>query len=536
MRRLIPALVLAAAALVLVVVLLAGPLARDPAPAPEATAASERVSTVLSSEFEDGTDGWAGLGTAQVAASDAVARSGAASLLTSARTETWNGAVVDVAGVLAPGTEHTLSAWVRLAPGADPDELRLTVRRDVDGERVHDRLAQATVGPDEWVELRTAYTLPAGSQHPELYVESTGTLADFLLDDVTVTKEALEVQADVPALREALADDFPVGTAVGRQDLTGAPAELLTRHFSMITPENALKPASLQPREGEFTFEGADEVLDVAVEHGLAVHGHTLVWHRSTPDWFFRAPDGRELGDSTEDRALLLGRLETHVRTVAAHLRERYGEENPVRTWDVVNEAIDPEQDDGLRRNQWYAVLGPDYVAQAFRIARDAFGPDTVLYLNDYDTENPGKRRAMAAVVQRLLDDGVPVDGVGHQLHVDLGVPVSRIEDTIAAFEDLGVRQAVTELDVAISEPDEVLASTPPERLEDQGLYYRDLLAAFRRHPDAVSSLSVWGLYDSRSWLRTWPTERPFEAPLLFDGDLQAKPAYWGLVDPDRLD
>lgn len=565
MRRLIPALVLVAGVLVLVVVLLAGPLSpsHEAAPTPDggattAAAAPERLSTVLSSEFEDGTDGWEALGTAEVSTREGDARSGASSLLVSGRTEAWNGALLDLEGVVTAGTEHTLSAWVRLAPGpagpasaapgaaGDPGdgagvegaagELQLTVRRDADGERVYDHLVHTAVGTDGWVELRTAYTLPEGSQHPELYVESTGTLADLLVDDVTVTKEAPPVQTDIPALRDALAADFPVGTAVGRQDLDGAPAELLTRHFSTITPENALKPTSLQPHEGEFTFEQADRVLDFAVEHGLAVHGHTLVWHRSTPDWFFRAADGRELGQSPEDQALLLARLEAHMRAVAGHLQERYGDANPVRTWDVVNEAIDPEEDDGLRRNQWYAVLGPDYVAHAFRIAREVFGPDTVLYLNDYGTEGAAKRRAAADVVQRLLDEGVPVDGIGHQMHVNLGVPVSRIEDTIATFEDLGVRQAVTELDVAIAQsPDEALDHTPRERLDEQGRYYQDLLAALRRHPGAVSSLSVWGLYDARSWLRAWPTERPYEAPLLFDGDLQAKPAYWGLVDPARL-
>lgn len=543
MRRLIPA-VIVVAALVLAIVLLVDPLMSGlgRAPAPSATgapaAAPDRVSTVLASDFETGTDGWEGLGTAEVAVREGDAHSGGSSLLTSGRTEAWNGALLDLTGVLTPGTRHTLSVWVRLAPDAAsvPGELQLTVRRDIDGERVHDHLVHTPVGPDAWVELRTEYTLPDGvQQHPELYVESTGTLADFLLDDVTVTTQAPAVQTDIPALREALADDFPVGTAVGTQDLAGAPAELLARHFSMITPENALKPTSVQPHEGEFTFDRADELLDFAVAHGLAVHGHTLVWHRSTPDWFFRAPDGRELGQSPADQALLLARLETHIRTVATHLQDRYGDRNPVRSWDVVNEAIDPDQDDGLRRNKWYAVLGPDYVAAAFRIAREAFGPDTVLYLNDYGTENRKKRRAAEAVVQRLLDENVPIDGIGHQLHIDLRVPVSGIEDTIAAFEDLGVRQAVTELDVAISESTEVLDSTPPDRLAEQGRYLRDLLAAFRRHPGALSSLSVWGLYDSRSWLRSWPTERPFEAPLLFDADLQAKPAYWGLVDPDRL-
>ncbi|WP_217617322.1 endo-1,4-beta-xylanase, partial [Cellulomonas sp. GbtcB1] len=83
-----------------------------------------------------------------------------------------------------------------------------------------------------------------------------------------------------------------------------------------------------------------------------------------------------------EDRALLLDRLRTHTRAGADHLAERYGDASPVTSWDVVNEAHDPQQPDGLRHSRWYEVLGPDYVADAFRIAREELGPDVALYLN----------------------------------------------------------------------------------------------------------------------------------------------------------
>ena len=170
MRRLIPAVVLVTAAVVLIMVLLTGPLSSPPVPPPEPTATAAapalgRVSTVLSSEFEDGTDGWEGLGSATVSTREGDARTGGSSLLASGRTEAWNGALLDLTGSLTPGTEHTLSVWVRLAPGSPEqgeDQLQLTVRRDVDGQRVHDHLVHAPVGSDDWVELRTAYTLPAG--------------------------------------------------------------------------------------------------------------------------------------------------------------------------------------------------------------------------------------------------------------------------------------------------------------------------------------------------------------------------------------
>lgn len=534
MRRLVPA-VLASALLVLVVA--SGLLVlSDDEPAPDAGPVLEqRTSTVLAADFEGGLDGWEALGPARVEQRPGDAHGGAASLVTTARAEAWNGAALDVTGLLTPGTEHAVSVWVRLAPGSEPADLQLTVRHRTGDETTHDHLVSQAVTADAWTELRAAYTLPGAAEDVDMYVESLGSLTDFLVDDVLVTKETPPVQTDVPPLADAFPDGVEVGTAVARQDLVGAPAELLTRHFTMVTPENALKPASVQPREGEWTFERADEVLDLAVENDLRVYGHTLVWHRSTPDWFFEGPDGEPLGDGPEDRALLLARLEAHMRAIRTHLDERYGDADPVWAWDVVNEAVDPEQDDGLRRNEWYRVLGPGYVADAFRIADEVFGEDTLLFLNDYDTESPAKRQAVADIVRRLLDEGVPIDGVGHQMHVNLTTPVHRIEVTLDTFAELGVRQAITELDVSISATGEVLDRTPPDRLAEQGRYYRDVMDVVTRHAPELESVSFWGLYDTRSWLRTWPRDRPFEAPLLFDDDLQAKPAFWGVVDPSRL-
>ncbi len=538
MRR--PALLIGTGAVVLaLVVVLVVVLARDgEAPDASGTASatpaevpSAALTTVLASGFDDdaGADGWEPLGEGvDVTTVASPTRSGAGSLLVTGRTEAWHGAEVDVSGALARGQAHTVAAWVRLAdPSAGTARVRLTLERDAGGDDpLYLHVGETEAAADGWVELTGAVEVPEGEGPWRLYVETTTSTADLRVDDVTVQRPAPPVQTDVPALRDV--GDVPVGFAVGPQELTGRAADLLLRHADRITPENAMKPAWVQPEEGVFDFGPVDEILDFAVAHGLEVHGHTLVWHRSTPDWFFEDAGGRPLTADPADRRLLLDRLRAHVQAIADHLAERYGDADPVTSWDVVNEALDPAEPDGLRHGRWYEVLGPDYVAEAFRIARDVLGPDATLYLNDYDTDAPDRRRALVRLLVDLQDQGVPVDAVGHQTHASLRTDPDRVAATWDAVAALGLRQAVTELDVAVVGRDEDLAAVPAERLEQQAEKVQALVATVAaRDPEFIG---VWGLDDPRSWLRGSAGGSPVEAPLLFDGDLQAKPAFWGFV------
>ncbi|MEO8531781.1 MAG: endo-1,4-beta-xylanase, partial [Deltaproteobacteria bacterium] len=321
-----------------------------------------------------------------------------------------------------------------------------------------------------------------------------------------------------------------MGVAIDARETSGAAADLLVKHFDQITPENQMKPEAIQPSEGRFTFGAADHLLDFSEANGIRVYGHVLVWHSQTPDWFFSGPDGKPLTNSPQDQQIALDRMKAHIDAVAAHMKGR------VWAFDVVNEVIDESQSDGQRRSRWYEILGPDYIAQAFIFARAAFGPDTKLFINDYNTEFPAKRAAYYALVKSLVDAGVPIDGVGHQFHAALSRQPSLLDETLTTFTDLGLMQAITEIDVSISKSsNESLPETPPERLVEQGYYMVELGAVLRKHADQLASVTFWGLTDNRSWLRHWPIERPHEAPLLFDAQLQAKPAFWGLVDPSKL-
>ena len=219
---------------------------------------------------------------------------------------------------------------------------------------------------------------------------------------------------------------------------------------------------------------------------------------------------------------------------MAKYLSDRYGAfgsaTNPLYAFDVVNEAVsdgtgDP---DGLRQSHWYQVLGEKFIELAFQDANEAFNGTyaapgvshpVTLFLNDYNTEQTGKQDRVYALVQRLLADDVPIDGIGHQFHVNLAMPVDALGAAIERFEGLGLRQAVTELDVPTGTP------VTQGKLIDQGYYYKAVFDMLRAHSADIFSATVWGLTDGRSW------RSADGAPLVFDDDLQAKPAYYGITD-----
>ncbi|MDR7273740.1 endo-1,4-beta-xylanase [Catenuloplanes atrovinosus] len=496
---------------------------------PLAQARAEEPITVVNSTFEDGTTGgWAPRGAEVVEAATDVAHGGTGSLAVRGRTQTWEGPVLDVRGTFDKGVQYTVSAWVRPAAGADT--ARISVERRTGGVASYDQVVGDTPLPaGTWVHLTGRYTLAADVEFLTLYVETANATGEFHVDDVTVTYvPATPIQEDIPSIKDVVTE-FPVGAAITPVALIGEHGRLLTKHFDSVTPGNALKWDATEPAEGDFRFTDADTMVNFAEANGMAVRGHTLVWHNQTPAWVFQDANGEALTSAPEDKALLLARLETHIRAVAGRYGTRIGD------WDVVNEVIDESQPDGYRRSPWFEIAGLDYIRTAFRVAREA-APEATLFINDYNTNVPAKRDRLYDLVALLRAEGVPIDGVGHQMHVNVDWPaVAEVETMIQTFVPLGVEQQITEMDVSIyTNSGESFPTPPADRLLKVAYQYRDLFALYRRYAGEITSVTVWGLADDDTWLDTFPVTRK-DAPLLFDTRLQAKDAYWGVVDPSRI-
>ena len=331
-------------------------------------------------------------------------------------------------------------------------------------------------------------------------------------------------EEEIPSLKEFFKDDFYIGAAIEAAQLEiPAQRELILKHFSSITAENAMKPEEIQPVEGVFDFKDADKIVEFAQDNGIAVRGHTLIWHKQVPDWFF-LENGEEVS-----KEKLRERIKTHITEVMQHYKGQ------IYAWDVVNEPIDGDMPDGLLRNSWFNILGEEYIELAFRYAREA-DPDAKLFLNEYDTSNANKRTAIVNLVKRLQEKGVPIDGIGMQMHISLENPaLEDFEKTLKEFSELGLEIHITEMDVSVYEDKTGSAKyKSDEMLNEQGHRVKDLFAIIDKYKEHITSITFWGTTDEYTWLRYYFTSRK-DWPLPFDEDQNPKPFFWGMVDPSKL-
>lgn len=326
-----------------------------------------------------------------------------------------------------------------------------------------------------------------------------------------------------PSLAQAYAGRLKIGAAIEPSQLSSAEAPLLAAHFNSIVAENVMKPADIQPAEGRYNFAPADQLVAYAQGHGMAMRGHTLLWHLRTPEWMWTGRDGKPAG-----REVVLARLKSHIETVVGRYK------GAVYAWDVVNEVIDADQPNCLRKDKWYAATGADYIEHAFRYAHAA-DPKARLYINDYSTEEPAKRQCLERIVKGLLARGVPVHGVGHQMHVSVyGPSVEAVDESLTTFARLGLENQVTELDVSLYRYQaKALEGGEDNLLRLQGERYAALMKTFLAHPE-LRAVTIWGISDSHTWLNHGEYAGRHDSPLLFDRAQQPKPAYLGMLNAAR--
>jgi len=336
----------------------------------------------------------------------------------------------------------------------------------------------------------------------------------------------------IPSLKSVFKGDFLIGTALNARQIEGndpGAAKLVPEQFNAATPENIMKAEIIHTGWNQYNFDLADKLVDYGNKNNIAINAHTLIWHSQLP----RFMRGMKDADSVKQY------FTNHIKTVAG----RY--DGKVLSWDVVNEALN--EDGTMRKSIFLDKLGEDFVTEAFRLAQEA-APNTELYYNDYNNEQPKKRAGCIALVKKIQAAGVRIDGVGIQGHWHVGrIPLNDIEESILEYAALGLKVMITELDIEVlprnftgADVSQRTAANPslnpypdglPDSVQQQlAADYESLFKLFLKHRDKISRITFWGVNDGQSWLNGWPVRGRTNYPLLFDRQNKPKPAFFKVV------
>ena len=305
---------------------------------------------------------------------------------------------------------------------------------------------------------------------------------------------------------------FKVGVAVSYAKLIENKKynQIVYSQFNNITPEFGMKPAYIHPEENFFNWDEGDRLVDFCIKNNKNLHGHTLIWHNQLPAWMENYQ-----GDWQS-------MFRNHIISIVGRYKGK------IHAWDVVNEAF---EDDGTLRNSiWKQHIGDNYISLAFKYAREA-DPEALLFYNDHSLESKSRKKdAVLKMLQDFKAQGIPIDGIGIQMHVSHTYPTDRlIKNIFECFCETELKIHVSELDVVIN-PQGREEEPTFNLLKEQKKRIKTIVEAFNQlSPENKYGISLWGVSDADSWIR-----KEFDRsdwPLLYDDEYRIKPAYCGFIE-----
>lgn len=348
--------------------------------------------------------------------------------------------------------------------------------------------------------LLTACT-PGMLQAPTPTPTATVVPTITLTPTITSVPTATPWPEGLPPLKELAAKhNLDLGVAVQSGLLANEQPyrDTVLREFNTITSEYEMKMCVIWPERDRWDFTAADALVQFAMDNGLKIRGHTLVWVGCEPTWV-------TAGVFTPDEAKAL--LKEYITTVVSRYKGK------IYAWDVLNETV-------LRPSVWDKLIGKEYKALAFQWAHEA-DPDALLFYNDFDTEKPGSKfNTVYTFVKKLKDEGAPIHGVGFQGHFKVTPFMEDFAENIKKINDLGLEVHITEFDLPIDHYSKTA-------LADQALGYQEMLRVCLE-ADNCTTFIIWGFTDKYTWLHDHLND-PEADPLIFDENYQPKPAYEAL-------
>lgn len=430
-------------------------------------------------------------------------------------------------GTKASSEFHTITFTI-LRPDGQPEQFKGTFTLSF-GNTVSNKTSSAEIDAPVGVEKTLSYSVnKVSSISKKFRIGFNVKNSEYYIDDIYFWSVNYNYDYTDP-LQTARYHADQIGKNLGvcvspnQLNESSREGQTIYRNFNMVVGENAMKFDATEPRRGQFNYSSGDQIVQFAQKHDMEVRGHTLAWHSQTSQW---------VHDGNYSKKEMLAILKNHIFNVVGHWKGQITE------WDVVNEVMAENQGRGVgqgyqlrgknsgQESVWYDRCGEEFIDSAFVWAHQA-DPDAILYINDYNIGHwdnhyeSGKTHAIYNLAKRLKEDGIPIHGVGMQMHTSISnLRVAEIEKTVQEFEKIGLKCIITELDIPGNNP-----SSSGEQ-STQATQYAGLADIICRY-DNAPSMVVWGIADNKSWLENSEATKP----LLFEPNFAAKKSYLKIVD-----
>lgn len=392
----------------------------------------------------------------------------------------------------------------------------------------------------------------------------------------TVSPTMNPTAANVLTLKDAGAlHNLPIGcvinyaflddpTKVGQTtDALESYKALAGREYNWLTEENGCKWRYSE----QWDRLRCVEMLEFAEANGMQFRGHALVWGKaaSNPDFFDEEcvfdSEGNMPGRCKEEVGVYTP--EEKYEIMDAHVKEEsefYA--GRMAAWDVVNEAVcdcwfsysgceafvadhpdrcgkserySGEFDVYLKKNIYWPDM-PDYISRAFEQTK-LYDPTASLGYNEYKMEamtgwQKEKSDMTYQLIKSLKEEGVPIDYIGSQTHIDLGYisyesgggvtdsasfksDISYLESVklnVDRYAKIGVEWHFTELTIAMNDPsngenDADSAVWSDAKEEQQSELYSGLMDICLDQ-SRCTCFQTWGFVDG--WTKAYAGLKPY--------------------------
>ncbi len=419
---------------------------------------------------------------------------------------------------------------------------------------------------------------PEATKTPEVTKEPEATKAPETTKkpEITKTPEATvtplpEQTAEIEGnLKDAAAKcGFSFGTVISAFSTYDLSYKMMVMdEFNSLTAANEMKAYSMLDQNASqwssdgmpvINFTQADSIVSMAELLGIGVRGHVLVWDAYMCDWFFR--EGYKKDGPYVDKETMKVRLQYYIEKVITHFETEFP--GVVYCWDVVNEAVGDSPVDydasdarhirtrrGDVENQFYHIIGDDYVELSFLYAKDVVeklqknNPEVsiTLFYNDYNTFYDEKRDSICELVKSINSYAKDADGNYRKLCEGVGMQsyiggygfqegcmnpedIERIRTAVQMYHDLGVEVHVTEM--AVRNYDEDLMA---EHAEFCGKLF-EMYTELNAEETMITNISIWGINDA-PWMDENNGNYKQNSPYcgLFDENYKKKDAYYKVL------